>query len=75
MIDCIHIHEVTKPKQHTGVYSAEWPGVDNSILIASSGEAISPNNGDGYITAYPPASDVTKAILANTDHILWPYVV
>lgn len=73
MIDYIHSYEAIKPKQHPVLYSVEWPGGDNRILMDSTAEAISPNDGDGYITGNPPPSDGTKVILANTDHILWPH--
>jgi hypothetical protein len=41
--------------------------------MASTAEAISPNGEDGYVSGDPPESDGTKVILANTDHITWPY--
>ena len=73
MIDYIHSYEATKPKQHPVLYSVEWPGGDNSILMASSAEAVSPNDGDGYQSGDPAPSDGTKVILTDTDHIMWPY--
>jgi hypothetical protein len=73
MIDYIHAYEAMKPKQHPVLYSTEWPGGDNSILMSSSAEAISPIGEDGYRSGDPPASDGTKVILANTDHISFPY--
>ena len=73
MIDYIHTYEATKPKQHPVLYSVEMPGGDNSILMASTAEAISPNGEDGYISGDPAVADGHKVILANTDHITWPY--
>jgi hypothetical protein len=73
MIDFIHSYEATRPKQHPVLYSVEWPGGDNNILMASNAEAISPNGDDGFEDGDPAASDGTKVILADTDHILWPY--
>jgi hypothetical protein len=72
MIDYVHSYEATKPKQHPVLYSVPWPGGDNGILMASTAEAISPNDADGYESGDPAPSDGTKVILTNTDHIMWP---
>ena len=73
MINYIHSYEATKAKRHPVLYSVEWPGGDNNVLMASNAEAISPNESGGYASGDPPESDGTKVILTDTDHILWPY--
>ncbi len=71
-IDFIHNYESTKPKKHpvgmTFQYAREGSG-SNANLFNSPAEWISPNPEGGYRDD-PPASDGSKVILNDTDH-LW----
>jgi len=64
MVDLIHEYEKTLPKQHPVGMTAEYPNGDNADLFASNAEWISPND-----YADPPASDGSKVIISDTDHI------
>lgn len=71
MIDYIHEYEKNKPKQHPVVMTFQYQGGKNEDLFTSPAEAVSPNPGEN--DAYrkdPPASDGSKVILTDTDH-LW----
>lgn len=76
MIRLIHEYEKTKPKQNPVVMTAMWDGEgdrgeDNAALFASPAEAIAPGPGiGGEYKGDPPASDGSKIILSDTDH-LW----
>jgi hypothetical protein len=67
LIQTIHDHQRTKPKQHpvgnTG-HGAERIG----SMLASPAEWISPGHADGFADD-PPAWNETKVSLLNTDHI------
>ena len=71
MINYIKSYEAGRPKQHPVGMTAEYPGGNNSDLLASPADWISPNQGSPYVDYYndPPAADGTKVILADTDHI------
>ena len=72
MIDAIHRIERDMPKQHpvgmTFPHHRECPGT-NADLWQSPADWISPNPAGGYRDD-PPASDGSKVILSDTDH-LW----
>ena len=68
MIDFIHDYETGKPKQHpVGITGAP---IDNAALLASPADWIAPTGADGY-NADPPASDGSKVIISDVDHV-WP---
>jgi hypothetical protein len=69
LIDFVKEYEATKPKQHPVGMTVEWPGGDNSELFKSPADWISPNEMGGYKDD-PPATDGSKAIISDTDH-LW----
>jgi len=69
MINYIHEYEKTKPYRHPVLMTVPWPGGDNSTLLKSPAEAISPNSKGGYRDNPPPA-DGRKVIISDTDH-LW----
>lgn len=64
IIDFIHQYETTKPKQHPVGMTVEYPNGDNAELFASPADWISPND-----YSDPPASNGSKVIIADTDHI------
>jgi hypothetical protein len=71
LIDTIHSYELRKPKQHPVGYTGDW-AILNNDLFASHADWISPaagTNGNDY-KSNPPASDGTKVIIIDTDH-LW----
>jgi hypothetical protein len=70
MIDFVHDYEKRKPKQHP-VGMTGFGGAQNNVnLLASAADWTSPSHGAGSDYRYdPPASDGTKVILADTDHI------
>jgi hypothetical protein len=60
MINYIQNYEAGKSKQHPVWFTVPWPGGNNSVLLASNAEAISPNsdvNNNG-----------TKVVIPDTDH-------
>ena len=65
MIDFIRNYEAKKRKQHPVGMTSLSLSLDNSVLFASAADWISPV-GDVYD---PPASDGTKVILNDTDHL------
>jgi len=69
VIDYIHEYEKKKPKQHPVGMTFQYKGGSNRTLFESPAEWISPNPEGGYRDD-PPASDGTKVILSDTDH-LW----
>jgi hypothetical protein len=69
MIRFIKKHEQTKPKQHPVGMTFQYKGGDNETLFDSPADWISPNNEGGY-RDNPPASEGSKVIIADTDH-LW----
>jgi len=64
MIAVIKQYEATKPKQHPVGMTALWPGGTNATLFASSADWIAPNG-----SLDQPASDGSKVILLDTDHL------
>lgn len=60
MIDYIHTYEDGKGYHHPVWYTVEWPGGNNSVLLASKAEAIAPN---ADVTM-----DGTKIVMWDTDH-------
>lgn len=69
MIDFIHNYEAGKLKQHPVGMTVSYPNGNNTDLFNSPAEWISPNPDGGYQDD-PPASDGTKVIVTDTDH-LW----
>jgi len=75
MVDLIHKHEKTRPKQHPVGMTFQYKGGRNQALFDSPAEWISPNpstdvpKGRTYRDNPPPA-DGRKVILTDTDH-LW----
>jgi hypothetical protein len=80
IVSLIRAYEATKPQQHPLWVTVPWPrGQDrmNARLLAGNADAISPGSdgdefrpqGDDYHND-PPASDGTKVVLSDTDH-LW----
>ncbi len=67
MIHYIKNYEARKPKQHPVGMTSEYPGGNNFDLFASPADWISPNSANYYPD--PQASDGTKVILADTDHL------
>jgi hypothetical protein len=79
MIAFIKSYEAGKPKQHPVGMTVEYPGADNSELINSPADWISPfavptqgAHGQDYYDyrKSPPVADGKKVILSDTDH-LW----
>ena len=71
MIDFVHEYEKTRPKQHPVGMTAEGGNQYNPILFASPADWISPGRGPDQEYKYdPPASDGSKVIVSDTDH-LW----
>jgi hypothetical protein len=69
MINYIKSYEAVKPKQHPVGMTVIYPSGDNSDLFSSYADWISPNSSGGY-DANPPASNGTKVIIVDSDH-LW----
>ncbi len=69
MIRYIHEYEKTKPKQHPVGMTFQYKGGSNETLMKSPADWVSPNPDGGY-RDNPPASDGTKVIVTDTDH-LW----
>jgi hypothetical protein len=77
MIDVIHRHEQTKPKQHPIWMTFPWDGMEgsgrNQDLFESAAEAISPGSASGAAKrAYeldPPAGTGSKIVIVDTDHV------
>lgn len=69
MINFIKNYESSLPKQHPVGMTVEYPGGNNAELFASPADWISPNEAGGY-KDNPPATDGSKVILIDTDH-LW----
>ena len=69
MIDYIKSYEAGKPNQHPVGMTVIYPSGNNSDLFSSHADWISPNSSGGYDTN-PPASNGTKVIIVDTDH-LW----
>lgn len=70
MIDLIHEYEASKPKQHPVGMTVAWPGGDNSDVLQSPAEWVSPNSPDGGGLDYPPIADGTKVVISDTDHLV-----
>jgi hypothetical protein len=68
MINFIHAYEGGKPKKHPVGMTFQYPNGNNAALFNSPADWISPNGAGGYDTN-PPASDGSKVILSDTDHI------
>ena len=75
MIDFIHKHEKTRPKQHPVGMTFQYKGGRNQTLFESPADWISPNpstdvpKGRNYRDNPPPAGG-RKVVLTDTDH-LW----
>jgi hypothetical protein len=69
MINFIKDYERSKPRQHPVGMTSQYPGGDNATLFASPADWISPNQGSGNYYNDPLASDGTKVILSDTDHL------
>jgi hypothetical protein len=72
IINFIHQYESGKPGQHPVGITFMYPGSTNQVLIDSPADWISPNPGtppEDY-KFNPPARDVGKVIVNDTDH-LW----
>ena len=69
MIRFIHDYEATKRRQHPVGMTFQYGGGSNDTLFKSPAEWVSPNPDGGYRDD-PPASDGTKVVLNDTDH-LW----
>jgi hypothetical protein len=69
MIDYIKSYEAHQSMQHPVGMTFQWPGGDNSALVASPADWISPHAQGGY-RDNPPAADGSKVMIADTDH-LW----
>ena len=81
MIQYIRQYEATKPKQHPIGMTVFSPGGTNDVLFASSADWIAPNAGGGDGIGNPAASDGSKVIIDDTDHlcgvcgeISWPWM-
>ncbi len=72
IINVIKEYEKTKPLQHPVGMTVGFPvkQVDNNALFNSDAEWISPNGEDDDYANDPPASDGTKVIIIDSDH-LW----
>lgn len=73
MIRLVQDYEKNKPKQHPVGMTFQYQGGSNATLFASPADWISPNPQASDAFDYrtnPPASDGTKVILSDTDH-LW----
>jgi hypothetical protein len=68
-IDFIHAYEATKPKQHPVGFTSMYTTRSNSYLFASNAEWVSPNTIVEDYANNPPASDGTKVVINDTDHI------
>ena len=66
MIQFIRQYEGTKPKQHP--VGMTYMGSANSVLFQSAADWVSPSVDDGYLSS-PPASDGTKVVVNDTDHL------
>jgi len=66
VIDLVHSHEATKPKQHPVGMTVPYGGVDNTQLFASNAEWVSPNQDYQDLTVPTPP---TKVIVTDTDHV------
>lgn len=69
MIDLIHEYEGGKPEQHPVGMTSAWPEGENSQLLDSPAEWISPN-GAGKGLDYPAIADGTKVVVSDTDHLV-----
>jgi len=64
MVALIKAYEETRPKAHPVGVTAMYPGGRDADLFASDADWVSPGR-----YADPPASDGSKVIIADTDHI------
>jgi hypothetical protein len=74
LVQLIHDHERTKPKQHPVLFSAPWRTSEED-LWASKAEAVSPIVPAPDVSQYayrddPPRNDGRKIVINDTDH-LW----
>ena len=69
LIDLIHKHEKTKPKQHPVGMTFQYRGGSNRTLFESPADWVSPNP-DGGFRDNPPADTHGKVVINDTDH-LW----
>ena len=68
MLSTVKNHQATLPQQHPVGMTFQWQGGDNPTLFASAADWISPGGLDPYGVS-PPASDGSKVIINDTDHI------
>lgn len=70
MVDVIREYQNMKNKQHPVGMTVGYPvrQVDNNAIFNSDADWVSPNGDDGYASD-PPASDGTKVIIIDSDHI------
>jgi len=71
LIRHIHSYEGGRPKQHPVGMTVEFPNGNNAELFASSADWISPNGDDGQYDN-PPATDGSKVVVSDTDHLCYP---
>ncbi|MCC7336136.1 MAG: hypothetical protein IT422_13635 [Pirellulaceae bacterium] len=70
LIDFIKGYEATKPKQHPVLMSMSWPNQRNSVLFASSADAVAPGKMEGEdYESDPPAAQGQRVVIADFDHI------
>jgi hypothetical protein len=71
IVSVIREYERGKPKQHPIGITSEGGEQNNAELFACNADWISPSNGRLFEYRYdPPATDGTKVVLSDTDH-LW----
>ena len=67
MIDVIHAYENTLPKQHAVGMTAPQEATSNPAMFSSDAEYMEPKGASYY--SNPPASDGTKVMVDDTDHV------
>ena len=69
-VNYIHEYEQTKPKQHPVLFTTPFP-YSGDALWESSAEAVSPGaySEQGSYAENPPASDGSKVVMLDSDHI------
>jgi hypothetical protein len=71
LVEFVHTYEQGKPRQHMVGITAEGGDQDNTELLRTPADWISPSNGKGFEYRYnPPAATGEKVIFNDTDH-LW----
>lgn len=69
MINYIKRYEASRPKQHPVGMTVEYPNGSNEDLFTSPADWISPNQGSETYLKNPLASNGSKVILSDTDHL------